>query len=141
VRAVLAHGAFVEGWAVYTEWLMAKYGFGGPRVRMQRLKMALRMAANTILDHGVHAANMSEKEALKLMTEESFQEEGEALGKWKRAQLTSAQLTTYFYGFTEMMRLRGVAEKEAGFKERSYHDELLAHGSPAPRYLRRILGK
>ena len=141
LRAVLSHGAFVEGWAVYTEWLMAKYGFGGDRVKMQRLKMALRMAANTILDHGVHSANMSEKDAIKMMTEEAFQEEGEAVGKWKRAQLTSAQLSTYFYGFTKMMDLRKTAEAKPGFKERTYHDELLAHGSPAPRYLPMLFGK
>jgi hypothetical protein len=141
VRAVLWHGAFVEGWAVYTEWLMAKYGFGGAKVRMQRQKMVLRMAANTILDHGVHAGGMTEKEALALMKDEAFQEEGEAVGKWKRAQLTSAQLTTYFYGFKKMMELRAAAEKGAWPGERKYHDELLAHGSPAPRYLPRVLKK
>ncbi len=47
---------------------------------------------------------MDEKEALALMTKEAFQEEGEAVGKWRRARLTSAQLTTYFHGFTEMMK-------------------------------------
>ena len=51
VRAVFSSGAFVEGWAVYGEWLMSKYGFGGPKVRMQRQKMVLRLAANAILDH------------------------------------------------------------------------------------------
>ncbi len=141
LRAVLSHGAFVEGWAVYTEWLLAKYGFGGDKVKMQRLKMALRMAANTILDHGVHSAEMSEKDAIEMMTKDAFQEEGEAVGKWKRAQLTSAQLTTYFYGFTKMMELRKQAEGKPGFKERTYHDELLAHGSPAPRYLPLLFGK
>ena len=45
---------------------------------------------------------MDEKAALALMMGEAFQEDGEAVGKWKRARLTSAQLTTYFYGFTEM---------------------------------------
>lgn len=34
------------------------------------------------------------------------QEEGEAVGKWRRARLTSAQLTTYFYGFSQMMKMR-----------------------------------
>jgi uncharacterized protein (DUF885 family) len=138
LRAVFWHGAFVEGWAVYTEWLMAKHGFGGARVRMQRQKMALRMAANTILDRGVHAGSMTEKEALALMMDDAFQEEGEAVGKWKRAKLSSAQLTTYFYGFSEMMKLRQTAERRAGFSERAYHDELLAHGSPAPRYMRML---
>ncbi|MBL9025702.1 MAG: hypothetical protein JNL21_26140 [Myxococcales bacterium] len=29
-------------------------------------------------------------------------------------------------------------EAVPGFTERAYHDELLAHGSPAPRYLRML---
>ena len=34
LRAVFASGPFVEGWAVYGEWLMAENGFGGPRVKL-----------------------------------------------------------------------------------------------------------
>lgn len=139
LRAVFSHGAFVEGWAVYAEWLMAKHGFGGAQVRMQRQKMALRMAANAVLDFGVHGQGMTEKEALQLMMGEAFQEEGEAVGKWKRASLTSAQLTTYFYGFTQMMSLRRRFEAQPGFSERSYHDRLLSFGSPSPRHLSGLL--
>ena len=51
VRAVFENGAFVEGWAVYGEWVMAKHGFGGPKVRMEELKMLLRTATNAVLDH------------------------------------------------------------------------------------------
>ena len=141
IRAVFGSGPFVEGWAVYTEWLMAKHGFGGPKVRLQRQKMVLRMSANTLLDHGIHAGTMEEKEALDLMMKEAFQEEGEAVGKWKRARLTSAQLTTYFYGFTEMMKLREVAEKKPGFSERAYHDKLLSFGSPAMRHIRALMNE
>jgi uncharacterized protein (DUF885 family) len=141
LRAVFSSGAFVEGWAVYTEWLMAKYGFGGPRVRMMRQKMVLRLAANAILDHGVHAGAMEEKEALDLMMTDAFQEEGEAVGKWRRARLSSAQLTTYYYGFTEMMKLRAAHEKDPGFTERSYHDKVISFGSPSLRSLRLILSQ
>ena len=42
VRAVFSSGAFVEGWAVYAEWLMAKHGFGGPKVRMMRRQVSIR---------------------------------------------------------------------------------------------------
>jgi uncharacterized protein (DUF885 family) len=139
LRAVLSSGPFVEGWAVYTEWLMAKHGFGGPAVRMQRQKMVLRLASNAILDHGIHAGTMDEKEGLALMTKEAFQEEGEAVGKWRRATLTSAQLTTYYYGFTEMMRLRAEHEAKPGFSERAYHDRLLSHGSPSMRHIRALM--
>lgn len=139
IRAVFASGAFVEGWAVYSEWLMAKYGFGGPKVRIQRQKMVLRLSANAILDHGIHAGTMDEKAALDLMMKDAFQEEGEAVGKWKRARLSSAQLTTYYYGFTEMMKLRAAHEKAPGFTERAYHDKLIGSGSPSMRALRGLM--
>jgi hypothetical protein len=114
---------------------MTKYGYGGPRVKLQRQKMMLRTSANAVLDFEVHAAAMTEKEALALMMDEAFQEEGEAVGKWRRARLTSAQLTTYFYGFSAMMKLRAAHEGKPGFTERSYHDRLLSFGSPAPRHV------
>ena len=141
LRAVFGSGAFVEGWAVYTEWLMSKYGFGGPKVRMQRQKMVLRLAANAIIDNGIHAGAMEEKEALDLMMKDAFQEEGEAVGKWARARLSSAQLTTYYYGFTEMMKLRAAHEKDPGFTERSYQDRVIAYGSPSMRLLRTIFAE
>jgi uncharacterized protein (DUF885 family) len=140
LRSVFGSGAFVEGWAVYAEWLMSKYGFGGPKVRIMRQKMVLRLSANAIIDHGIHAGAMDEKEALDLMMKDAFQEEGEAVAKWKRARLSSAQLTTYYYGFTEMMKLRLAHEKDPGFAERSYHDRLLGFGSPSPRAARTLMG-
>ena len=141
VRAVFQNGAFVEGWAVYTEWLMAKHGFGGPKVRMEQLKMLLRAATNAVLDHEIHAGSLEEKEALALMEGEAFQEEGEAVGKWRRARLSRGQLSTYFYGFHELMKLRERAEHAAGFDERSYNDHLLAFGSPPIRLLRERTAK
>lgn len=141
LRAVYSSGAFVEGWAVYAEWLMAEKGFGGPKVRLMRQKMMLRTAANAVLDHAIHAGSMSEEEALALMKNEAFQEDGEAVGKWRRARLTSAQLSTYFYGFREMARLRKQFEGEPGFSERAYHDKLLGSGSPPPRHVRSLLGR
>ena len=139
LRAVFASGPFVEGWAVYGEWMMAEHGFGGPRVRLQREKMVLRLSANAILDHDIHAGTMDEKAALALMKNEAFQEDGEAVGKWKRARLSSAQLTTYFFGFTELLKLRQAAQSQPGFSERAYHDRLLSWGSPAMKYVRQLV--
>ncbi|HMG53928.1 MAG TPA: DUF885 family protein, partial [Kofleriaceae bacterium] len=139
LRAVFASGPFVEGWAVYAEWVMAEHGFGGPKVKLQRQKMVLRLSANAILDHDIHAGTMDEKAALALMKDEAFQEDGEAVGKWKRARLSSAQLTTYFYGFTELLKLRRLVETRPGFSERAYHDRLLSFGSPAMKYIRQLI--
>jgi hypothetical protein len=137
-RTVCESGPFIEGWAVYAEELMARAGFGGLPVRLQQLKMQLRMIINAILDQQVHCDGMTETEAMRLMTERGFQEEGEAAGKWRRVLLTSAQLSTYFVGYTEtaaIARARGGSRRP-----RDWHDAMLAHGSPSPRHLRRLLG-
>ncbi len=137
-RALGFSGPFVEGWAVYAEELMARHGFGGGPVRLHQLKMQLRMSLNAIIDQAVHCDGMTESEAMELMTRRGFQEEGEAAGKWRRALLTSAQLSTYFVGYTEVTAI--AAARPAGTPVRAWHDAMLQYGSPAPRHLRTLLG-
>ena len=117
---------------------MAEHGFGGRPVRLQQLKMQLRMTINAILDQLVHCEGMTEDDALALMRERGFQEEGEAAGKWRRALLTSTQLSTYFVGYTEVAAI--ARARPAGTSLRDWHDAMLAHGSPPPRHLRTLLG-
>ena len=142
VRAIFRSGTFIEGWAVYCEQMMAERGYGGPEVKMEQLKMRLRVICNAILDQSIHAGNMSEKEAMDLMEKEGFQQEGEAVAKWKRARLTSAQLSTYFVGVSEQLDLRDRAKAKAGgsFDLKKYHDSVLAFGSPPVKYVRELLG-
>jgi len=143
LRSVLYSGPFVEGWAVYAEKVMADEGYlgGDPLYRLVHLKWDLRAIANAILDQAIHVDGMSRDEAMKLMTVGTFQEEREAAGKWVRAQLTSAQLPTYFVGWQEHLDLRKEAEQRAGaaFDLHAYHDKLLSYGSPPVRYAREIM--
>ena len=141
VRAIFSSGTFVEGWATYSEQLMVEKGYGGPEVKMQQLKMRLRLIINSIIDQKIHTADMTEKEAMDLMMNEGFQEEGEAAGKWRRACLTSTQLSTYYVGNTEMNLLRKAYEaKHPHVDMKTMHDELLSIGSPAPKYVKEALG-
>jgi uncharacterized protein (DUF885 family) len=142
VRAVFSSGTFVEGWALYAEQLMVEHGYGGPEVRMQQLKMRLRAIINAILDQKIHTAGMTEREAMDLMMNEGFQEDGEAAGKWRRAALTSTQLSTYFVGHSEISDIRTayVAEHGPITDWRAFHDRLLSFGSPPPRYVRQSMG-
>ena len=142
VRAIFRSGTFIEGWAVYCEQMMAEQGYGGPEVKMQQLKMRLRAIANAILDQSIHAGNMTEKEAMDLMIKETFQQEGEAVAKWKRARLTSAQLSTYFVGATEHLDLRAAEEKKLGndFELKKYNDQVISYGSPPVKYVKELMG-
>jgi uncharacterized protein (DUF885 family) len=142
VRAIFYSGTFVEGWATYAEQLMVEHGYGGPEVKMQQLKMRLRLIINAIIDQKIHTAGMTEKEAMDLMMKEGFQEEGEAAGKWRRACLTSTQLSTYYVGNSEVNDIRKAYEAKHGVQaqQREMHDRMLSFGSPAPKYVKESLG-
>ncbi len=141
VRAIFRSGTFIEGWAVYSEQFMAEAGYGGQEVKMQQLKMRLRVICNAILDQSIHTAGMTEEQALDLMMKEGFQQEGEAVAKWKRARLSSTQLSTYFVGATEHLELRERAQKKLGdkFNLKKYNDTVLSFGSPPAKYVRELM--
>ena len=147
IRAVLSSGSFIEGWAVYAEELMVRHGYRSAEsaaaagaLRMQQLKMQLRSIINSILDIRFHCADLDEAAALELMTRAGFQEDGEATGKWRRVQLTSTQLCTYYVGYLEVRSLAtDLQAAHPDWPERQLHDTLLAHGSPPARHLRTLL--
>jgi uncharacterized protein (DUF885 family) len=109
---------------------------------MQQLKMRLRAICNAILDQSIHAGNMTEQQAMDLMMKEGYQQEGEAVAKWKRARLTSAQLSTYFVGVTEQLDLRERANTRRGtsFDLKNYNDQVMSFGSPPVKYVRELMG-
>ncbi len=141
LRAIFSSGTFVEGWATYAEQLMVEVGFGGPELHLQQLKMRLRLIINSIIDQKIHTAGMTEGEAMEMMMIDGFQEEAEAAGKWIRAQLSSTQLSTYYVGNMEINGLRRAYEKKAGknFDLKTFHNEMLSFGSPAPKYVAELM--
>lgn len=142
IRAIFRSGTFTEGWAVYAEQLMAEAGYGGDEVELQQLKMKLRVIINAIIDQKIHTEGMTEKEAVDFMMNEGFQEEGEAVGKWKRANLSSTQLSTYYVGSVEVNDIRKAYEAKMNGKidMLKMHDAMLSFGSPAPKYVKEMMG-
>ena len=143
LRHLFQAGTFVEGWAVYTEWMMCEEGFrdDDPLLKLITLKWYLRDVTNAILDHAVHVDGISRYDAMRLMVEDAFQEEREAAGKWTRAQLTAGQLSTYFVGYLEHVAMRRDAEQKWGddFDLKTYHDKVLSYGSPPPQFVRALI--
>jgi uncharacterized protein (DUF885 family) len=139
IRRVLQSGVFIEGWAVYTEQTMLDegYGRGDLALRLTQLKFYLRAVANTILDHQMHCSEMTDEEALKFLTDQAYQSEGEARLKIIRAKQSAVQLSTYFIGRMAHYRLRQAVEREMGadFNLGRYHEAVLAHGPVPVKYL------
>jgi uncharacterized protein (DUF885 family) len=143
LRAVLFSSPFAEGWAVYTEGMMADQDYmgGDPLFKLTVLKMRLRSISNTLLDIGIQTEGMTREQAMDLMMKGAFQQEREAAGKWVRANLSSVQLLSYFTGYTEQMEMQTEAQRRwnARFDLKQYNDAVLAHGTPPTKYVRELL--
>lgn len=139
IRRVLGSGVYMEGWANYCEQMILDqgYGEGDLALRLMQLKFFLRSIANAILDHKMHSTAMTDEEALRFLTDEAFQNEGEAKLKVTRSQLGSCQLSTYFVGRSAFMRLRRDLQREMGdaFALGRFHEAILGQGSVPVKYL------
>jgi uncharacterized protein (DUF885 family) len=166
-RTILWSGVFAEGWAVYVTQVMMDLGYGAddPALLLNHWKFYLRAVTNAIIDVRIHAGEMTEDEAVRLMVDGGFQEEAEARNKWNRARLTSTQLSTYFIGSVEFWEIEREARRRAaiaagdargagavpeprvvggfgdspGFAYRAHLESVMSHGSPPMPVLRRLL--
>jgi uncharacterized protein (DUF885 family) len=99
------------------------------------LKQKLRGLANTILDVRLQTMGMTDRQALDLMINDTFQEREEATAKLQRAQLSSCQLPTYYAGLRGWLQAREQYKQSKGsaFTLRDFHDRALKEsGVPLP---------
>lgn len=133
IKTLFGNAATVEGWAVYAERMMLESGYQDDTAEAWLIysKWNLRSVCNTILDYSVHVLNMSEAQAKQLLTREAFQSDEEAANKWRRAQRTSVQLTSYFAGYVAIYDLRERLKREWGerFDLKRFHQRLLSYGN------------
>jgi len=143
LRAVFSNGAYVEGWAEYIAQIMMDEGFlnNDPKFRLVMRKIRLRLLANTILDVRLHTMEMTDAQAMELMTKQAFQTKAEAEGKLLRAKLSSVQLVTYYVGLRDWLALRKDYQAQAGasFTNAEFHNRALNEGPLPINLLRGIL--
>jgi uncharacterized protein (DUF885 family) len=137
LRNLFGNGPYIEGWATYAQQLMSDEGFlnNSVELRLTLYKQLLRAIANSILDIRFQTMGMTEKEAMDLMVNETFQEKEEASAKVQRAQLSSCQLPTYFVGWRGWLDTREECKKRRGasFNLQEFHDAALKESAvPMP---------
>lgn len=143
IKSIFGNGAMIEGWAVYGERMMLESGYGdnAPEMWLMYSKWNLRSVTNTILDYSVHVLGMTEEQALDLLTRQAFQTPREAKEKWRRVQLSSVQLTSYFSGFSEIMDLREQRKQALGskFVLKDFHEQFLSYGSAPVKVIKELM--
>jgi uncharacterized protein (DUF885 family) len=143
VKSLFGNGAMIEGWAVYGERMMLESGYGNnaPELWLMWCKWNLRSVSNTILDYSVHVLGMTREQALDLLVRQAFQTPQEAAEKWRRVQLSSVQLTSYFSGYSDIMELRERRKQQLGerFNLKEFHDQFLGYGNAPVRVIGQLM--
>jgi uncharacterized protein (DUF885 family) len=143
VKALFGNGAMVEGWAVYGERMMLESGYGNnaPELWLMWCKWNLRSVSNTILDYSVHVLGMNRDQAMDLLVRQAFQTPQEAAEKWRRVQLSSVQLTSYFSGYSDIVELRERRKQQLGerFDLKEFHDQFLGYGNAPVRIIGQLM--
>jgi uncharacterized protein (DUF885 family) len=143
LRTIFGNTPYVEGWGFYTQQMMPEQGYlsGQPGMKLTFYKQLLRVLANTILDVRLQTMGMTDKEALDLMINETYQEKEEATAKLQRAQLSSCQLPSYFAGWKGWLEARERFQKKQGsaYSLRDFHERALKESAVPLPVLNRLL--
>jgi uncharacterized protein (DUF885 family) len=131
-RRLASITAFVEGWALYAEWLGIEAGFyDDPYSRFGRLSNEMWRACRLVVDTGVHAMGWSRDEMIELMVANTALSRHEIETETDRYITWPGQALGYKMGELEIRRLRRRAEEtlEERFDVREFHDVVLANGA------------
>ncbi len=125
--------AYVEGWGLYCEELMARHGYYDDRTRLTQLKMRLWRCARVIIDVGCNFGGMTKDEAVRLLVESVGMERPSAEMEVSRYLASPGYYSGYIVGRDRFDRLLASEKNRLGpkFDERAFHDRLLSLG-PIP---------
>jgi len=134
IRKVTGPSIFTEGWALYSEELMAELGYYKDEERLMQLEWALVRAARVLIDVGLHTKSMTFDDAVKVLTDQVGLGRELALSEVKRYTLTPTQPLSYIIGREKIFALREKAKAKEGkaFSLKKFHEAALSHGTLPP---------
>jgi len=124
--------AYVEGWALYAEYLGKALGlFTDPYQWFGRLNDEQLRAMRLVVDTGMHAKGWSREQAIKYMLDNSTLAESDVVSEVERYIAWPGQALGYKVGDLHIQALRRRAEAELGpkFDLRDFHREVLSDGA------------
>ena len=130
--ALLACGAYVEGWALYAERLAAEMGlYHTPLERFGAWESEAHRAVRLVVDTGLHAFDWTRQQSVDLLVERAGLARLDAEIETDRYIAWPGQALSYMIGQREIMNLRAQLEVRDGesFDLQSFHDEVIGHGS------------
>ena len=141
-RRTLGFTAFVEGWALYTEWLGIEMGvYTTPYEHFGRLSYEMWRACRLVIDTGIHAKGWTRDQAVAFLADNTSLSLTNVENEINRYIAWPGQALGYKLGELKIRELRRRAEDALGaeFDIRAFHDAVLANGAlPLPILERQI---
>jgi uncharacterized protein (DUF885 family) len=135
-RKVLPFTAYMEGWALYAEWLGKEMGLyeGDPFGDLGRLQAELFRAVRLVVDTGIHDQRWTRQQAIDYMVGHTGIPEGEVVAEIERYIVSPGQALAYKVGMLSIQAARQRAEKALGPKwndeaRKAFHDVVLRGGA------------
>jgi uncharacterized protein (DUF885 family) len=130
--ALLAFGAYSEGWGLYSEQLADEMGFYANNAigRLGYLQSATFRASRLVVDTGMHQKRWSREQAIRSMMDATGDLESTVTTEIERYCVWPGQACSYMVGRQAINRMRDAARQTAGerFDIRGFHDALLTAG-------------
>src|SRR5438094_6972953 len=132
-RRVIPFTAYMEGWALYSEWLAKQAGWyeGDPFGDLGRLRDELFRAVRLVVDTGIHAKRWTREQAIAYMLEKTGMGEKDLTAEIERYIVMQGQACAYRLGMLKIKQLRERAQQELEekFHQREFHETLLKNGA------------
>ena len=126
------YNAYVEGWALYSEWLAKEMPgtYQDPLSEFGRLGSEIWRGIRLVVDTGLHSKGWTKQQAIDYFLANSAITEAQAKAEIERYITWPGQATGYKIGMIRIQELRADAEEELGedFDIRGFHDAVLGGG-------------
>jgi uncharacterized protein (DUF885 family) len=133
LRKAGGFGAYIEGWALYSEQLAQEMGFyaDDPAGELGYIHDALLRSGRLVTDTGIHALRWSREKAVETLSGIEGDPPAYAGQEIERYAVHPGQACSYMVGKITILRLREKAKTALGprFDIRQFHDAVLLAGS------------
>jgi uncharacterized protein (DUF885 family) len=124
--------AYVEGWALYSEYLGEEMGLYDTNEKMMgRLSLEMWRACRLVVDTGIHAKGWSKQQAIDFIKAHTALSEANIEAEVNRYISWPGQALGYKIGEIKIRALRAKAQAALGakFDLRKFHDTVLGQGA------------
>ena len=131
-RKIFGSNSFVEGWALYAEYLGREMGmFEDPLQKLGNLDAEMLRAIRLVVDTGIHAMNWSHDKTVAYMKAHLLRDDGDVEIEANRYSVWPGQALAYKVGQLKIIELRKKAEKELGtrFDIKAFHKAVIENGT------------